>query len=56
MLLAASPVVDGVTGRYFEDCDEAEPHRPGTNTGVAAHAVDPEAAALLWQVSELLLA
>jgi NAD(P)-dependent dehydrogenase (short-subunit alcohol dehydrogenase family) len=56
VLLAASPVVDGVTGRYFEDCDEAEPHRPGTNTGVAAHAVDPEAAARLWQVSELLLA
>ncbi|UUU36086.1 hypothetical protein JIX56_43130 [Streptomyces sp. CA-210063] len=32
------------------------PHRPGTNTGVAAHAVDPEAAALLRQVSGLLLA
>ncbi|MFE1837417.1 SDR family NAD(P)-dependent oxidoreductase [Streptomyces sviceus] len=56
VLLAASPVVDGVTGRYFEDCGEAEPHRPGTNTGVAAHAVDPEAAAWLWQVSEQLLA
>ncbi|MFF8315642.1 SDR family NAD(P)-dependent oxidoreductase [Streptomyces bobili] len=56
VLLAASPVVDGVTGRYFEDCDEAEPHRPGTNTGVATHALDPEAAARLWQVSEQLLA
>ncbi|GGW74733.1 SDR family NAD(P)-dependent oxidoreductase [Streptomyces galilaeus] len=56
VLLAASPVVDGVTGRYFEDCDEAEPHRPGTNTGVAAYALDPEAAARLWQVSEQLLA
>ncbi|MDX3524998.1 SDR family NAD(P)-dependent oxidoreductase [Streptomyces sp. ID05-39B] len=56
VLLAASPVVDGVTGRYFEDCDEAEPHRPGTNTGVAAYALDPEAAARLWQVSEQFLA
>jgi NAD(P)-dependent dehydrogenase (short-subunit alcohol dehydrogenase family) len=50
-LLAASPLVDGVTGRYFEDCNEAVPHQPGTYTGVAAHALDPEAAAHLWQVS-----
>ncbi|MFM9633346.1 MULTISPECIES: SDR family NAD(P)-dependent oxidoreductase [Streptomyces] len=56
VLLAASPMVDGVTGRYFENCEEAEPHRPGTNTGVAAYALDPEAAARLWQVSEQLLA
>ncbi|HEV2639419.1 MAG TPA: SDR family NAD(P)-dependent oxidoreductase [Actinocrinis sp.] len=48
VLLAASPVVDGVTGRYFEDCNEAAPHQPGTRNGVAAHAVDPEAAERLW--------
>jgi NAD(P)-dependent dehydrogenase (short-subunit alcohol dehydrogenase family) len=51
VLLAASPLLDGVGGRYFEDCNEAEPHRPGTRTGVAAYALDPEAAARLWQVT-----
>ena len=51
VLLAASPLVEGVTGRYFEDCDEAGPHRPGVRRGVAAYALDPAAAARLWQVS-----
>jgi NAD(P)-dependent dehydrogenase (short-subunit alcohol dehydrogenase family) len=51
VLLAASPLVDGVSGRYFEDCNEAEPNRPGVRRGVAAHALDPEKAARLWQVS-----
>ncbi len=52
VLLAASPLVDGVTGRYFEDCNEAEPSQPGNlRRGVAAYALDPEAAARLWQVS-----
>jgi NAD(P)-dependent dehydrogenase (short-subunit alcohol dehydrogenase family) len=51
VLLAASPLLDGVGGRYFEDCNEAEPNRPGSRRGVAAHALDPEAAARLWQVS-----
>ncbi|KAA9378094.1 SDR family NAD(P)-dependent oxidoreductase [Microbispora cellulosiformans] len=55
VLLAASPLVEGVTGRYFEDCQEAEPHRPGTRRGVAEYALDPEAATLLWQVSADLL-
>ncbi|WP_159054815.1 hypothetical protein [Streptomyces dysideae] len=49
-------MLDGVTGRYFEDCNEAVPHRPDTNTGVAAHALDRKAAAQLWDVSEQLLA
>jgi NAD(P)-dependent dehydrogenase (short-subunit alcohol dehydrogenase family) len=51
VLLAASPLLDGVGGRYFEDCNEAGPNQPGTRRGVAAYALDPEAAALLWQVS-----
>jgi NAD(P)-dependent dehydrogenase (short-subunit alcohol dehydrogenase family) len=51
VLVAASPLLDGVSGRYFEDCDEAEPNRPGTRSGVAAYALDPEAAERLWQVS-----
>jgi len=51
VLVATSPLLDGVGGRYFEDCNEAEPHQPGTRRGVADYALDPEAAALLWQVS-----
>jgi NAD(P)-dependent dehydrogenase (short-subunit alcohol dehydrogenase family) len=51
VLLAASPLVDGVGGRYFENCNEAEPNQPGTPTGVAAYALDPELATRLWQVS-----
>ncbi|MFG2041967.1 SDR family NAD(P)-dependent oxidoreductase [Dactylosporangium sp. NPDC048998] len=50
-LLAASPLAGGVGGRYYDDCREAEPNRPGTRTGVAAYALDPEAAARLWDVS-----
>jgi NAD(P)-dependent dehydrogenase (short-subunit alcohol dehydrogenase family) len=50
-LLAASPLVDGVTGRYFEDCQEAEPHQPGIRRGVAACALDPEHATRLWELS-----
>ena len=56
MLLAASPLVEGATGRYFEDCNEASPHRPGIRRGVAAHATDPQHAARLWQVSLDMLA
>ncbi|GAB7051719.1 SDR family NAD(P)-dependent oxidoreductase [Catenuloplanes indicus] len=51
VLLAASPTVKGVTGRYFEDCAEAAPHVPGVRRGVAAWAVDPGAAARLWELS-----
>jgi NAD(P)-dependent dehydrogenase (short-subunit alcohol dehydrogenase family) len=56
VLLAASSLVDGIGGRYFEDVNEALPHVPGTRTGVAAYALDPEAAARLWTVSEQTLA
>ncbi|MFE7767552.1 hypothetical protein [Streptomyces sp. NPDC057438] len=55
VLLAASPLLDGISGRYFEDCDEAPPHQPGTNTGVAPHALDPVVAERLWPLSEQLL-
>ena len=51
VLLATSPLLDGIGGRYFEDCNEAGPNQPGTRTGVAAYALDPAAAAQLWQVS-----
>jgi hypothetical protein len=40
-----------VGGRYFEDCNEAALDENGSGRGVAPHAVDPEAAARLWDVS-----
>jgi NAD(P)-dependent dehydrogenase (short-subunit alcohol dehydrogenase family) len=42
VLLAASPLVAGVTGRYFEDNRVAGPAQ------VAEHALDPAAADRLW--------
>jgi hypothetical protein len=39
-----------------EDCNEAELNQPGSRRGVAAYALDPEAAARLWQVSAEMLA
>ncbi|AXJ11515.1 SDR family NAD(P)-dependent oxidoreductase [Arthrobacter sp. PM3] len=52
---ATSPALEGMGGVYCEDCDIAEPTVPGSPEarirGVDAHAVDPDAAARLWQVS-----
>ncbi|NGY65802.1 SDR family NAD(P)-dependent oxidoreductase [Lentzea sp. NEAU-D13] len=52
LVLAVSPLVEGRSGLYFEDCEEALPHTPGMTGGLAAYATDPEAAAQLWKVSE----
>ncbi|MBT0771102.1 SDR family NAD(P)-dependent oxidoreductase [Kineosporia sp. J2-2] len=51
VLLAASPLVKGVTGRYFDDCHEAPVGQFGARHGVSPHALDPEAAARLWEYS-----
>ena len=51
VLLAASPLVAGVTGRYYEDCQPAVPYVPGVWRGVAAYAMDPDRAAQLWELS-----
>ncbi|HEY1488287.1 MAG TPA: SDR family NAD(P)-dependent oxidoreductase [Micromonosporaceae bacterium] len=51
VLVATSPLLTGVGGRYFEDCNEAELNEPGTRRGVAAYALDPAAAVRLWDVS-----
>jgi NAD(P)-dependent dehydrogenase (short-subunit alcohol dehydrogenase family) len=51
ILVATSPLLDGVGGRYFEDCNEAEIGKLSARNGVAEYALDPEAAARLWQVS-----
>lgn len=51
VLLATSSLLECVGGRCFEDCNEARPNEPGSPRGVAAHAVDPEAAERLWRLS-----
>jgi NAD(P)-dependent dehydrogenase (short-subunit alcohol dehydrogenase family) len=56
VLLAASPLVEGTTGRYFEDCRQAGIRRPGVLEGVADYAIDPRHAAHLWTVTEEMLA
>ncbi|GGR19298.1 SDR family NAD(P)-dependent oxidoreductase [Deinococcus ruber] len=56
ILVATSPLLSGVGGRYFEDSQEAGPHVPGTMRGVAGYALDPAQAERLWEVSETLLA
>jgi NAD(P)-dependent dehydrogenase (short-subunit alcohol dehydrogenase family) len=51
VLVATRPELEGVGGRYFEDCNQALPYDPEVRGGVTAYALDPEAAARLWQVS-----
>jgi NAD(P)-dependent dehydrogenase (short-subunit alcohol dehydrogenase family) len=54
--VATSPLLDGVVGRYFENCQETDPDDPtaaGTDAaGVARYALDPDSADQLWTVSE----
>ncbi|EFC81124.1 SDR family NAD(P)-dependent oxidoreductase [Parafrankia sp. EUN1f] len=52
VLVATSPLLAGIGGRYFEDCNEAQVGILGARNGVAAYALDPDAAARLWDVSE----
>ncbi|WP_392839096.1 SDR family NAD(P)-dependent oxidoreductase [Streptomyces sp. LN500] len=58
VLLATSPRMQGVGGRYFVDCNESETvdRRTGTLHGVARYAVDPDNARRLWTLSEELIA
>jgi NAD(P)-dependent dehydrogenase (short-subunit alcohol dehydrogenase family) len=58
VLLAASPLLKGVGGRYFEDCNEAPLATPGVGgvRGVAPYAVDLDNAERLWEESLRLLA
>ncbi len=54
VLLATARSLEGIGGRYFEDCNEApvveRRGAPGSG-GVAAYAVDPANAERLWEVS-----
>ena len=58
VLLAASPLVEGVGCRYFEECNEAVrvSHRTDDFHGVATYALDPENADRLWDMSTDMLA
>ncbi|GAA1677421.1 SDR family NAD(P)-dependent oxidoreductase [Glycomyces endophyticus] len=49
---AFSPRLEGMGGVYLEDCEVAAV--TGDGPGVAAHAVDPEQAARLWDLSAAL--
>jgi len=51
ILLAASPLVAGVTGKYFEDGNEAVAFQNGVRRGVQAYALDLENARKLWEMS-----
>ncbi|MBP2324462.1 NAD(P)-dependent dehydrogenase (short-subunit alcohol dehydrogenase family) [Kibdelosporangium banguiense] len=52
VLVAASPLLVGVSGRYFEDCQEAGPLSPDNpHGGVADYALDPGNAARLWEIT-----
>ena len=52
-LLATSPLLEGIGGRYFVDCNEAElvSRRTADRSGVAPYALDPANADRLWEVS-----
>lgn len=57
VLLATSPRLQGIGGRYFVDCNETTTVdcRTGTLAGVARYALDPSNAIQLWDVSEQLV-
>jgi NAD(P)-dependent dehydrogenase (short-subunit alcohol dehydrogenase family) len=57
VLLATSPLLEGVGGRYFVNNQEAAVLDEPTDVldGVAPYALDPAAAARLWEVSLTLL-
>ena len=57
ILAAVSPMLDGIGGRYLEDCQEAQVVQSRADAdgrhGVAAYALDPANAERLWNMSEL---
>lgn len=57
VLLAASPLLAGVGGRYFEDCNEAlvADRRPADFKGVAPYAIDAANAQRLWEIASQLV-
>ena len=59
VLLATSRQLEGIGGRYFEDCSEANvvDRRPDNfGGGVAPYALDPENAKRLWSLATTMMA
>ncbi|MEP0892447.1 SDR family NAD(P)-dependent oxidoreductase [Leptolyngbya sp. PL-A3] len=58
VLLAVSPLLEGIGGRYFEDCNEAMIVTNGNGyvSGVAPYALNPDNADRLWAESLRLFA
>ncbi|MFD0067066.1 SDR family NAD(P)-dependent oxidoreductase [Streptomyces sp. NPDC056690] len=59
VFVAASPLLERVTGRYFEDCNEAElntdPNPYDATSGVRAYALDAGNAQRLWDLGTAML-
>lgn len=58
VLLAASPLMEGVSGRYFDNCEEAPVRQARPETfpdGVPAYAIDHANAARLWDLASGLI-
>jgi NAD(P)-dependent dehydrogenase (short-subunit alcohol dehydrogenase family) len=55
VLVATWPPLEGIGGRYFQDCNEAPvvdaAEAEATGAGVAAYALDPANAERLWELS-----
>lgn len=52
--VATSPQLEGIGGRYFENCNEAGPHKKEDGNGLlgtSPWATDPEMAKRLWDIS-----
>ncbi|MFF4484826.1 hypothetical protein ACFY1A_48920, partial [Streptomyces sp. NPDC001520] len=52
------PLLEGVTGRYFEDCNEAELNtdpNPYADSGVRPYALDTDNAKRLWDLGTAML-
>ena len=59
VLLAGSPLLNGIGGRYFEDCNEAPVVRKRPvdfSGGVASYALDPANAERLWSIALKIIA
>jgi hypothetical protein len=57
--VATSPQLEGIGGRYFEDCNEAVVVDSDSGlgwSGVRPYALDPDNAKRLWEVSLKMLA
>jgi NAD(P)-dependent dehydrogenase (short-subunit alcohol dehydrogenase family) len=57
VLLAAHPSIEGIGGRYFEDCKEAVTvtRRPADYSGVAHYAMNADNAQRLWEIATKLV-